>query len=324
MSSASEPLPLPIEGIARDDLAAHAEETIAKGSKSFAAAAKLFAPETRRSAMMLYAWCRHCDDAVDGQILGFARAPADCAAKARERLDRIEADTMRALAGERALHPSFLSIADVVARHDLSPQLLLDHLAGYRMDVEGRLYETIEETLAYCYHVAGVVGVMMARVMGADGEATLDRACDLGLGFQLTNIARDIVEDAGAGRVYLPAVWLDEAKLKPSDLSDPTRRRAVGALAIRLVDCAEPYYRSALVGLSALPPRSAWAVATAHGVYRQIGMELKSAGAAAYGDRVSTGTLAKLRHVGQGAAKVASSRLGPSAPRPPELWTRPR
>ena len=87
----------------------------------------------------------------------------------------------------------------------------MDLLQGFEMDVEGRRYDTLEDTLDYAYHVAGVVGVMMARIMGVQDAPTLRRAQDLGLAFQLTNIARDVVEDARGGRVYLPGQWLDEA-----------------------------------------------------------------------------------------------------------------
>lgn len=324
MSLATDPTHPPLARADREELAALAEATITRGSKSFAAAARLFSPEIRRSAMMLYAWCRHCDDVIDGQQLGFTRRPVAELAEPMERLNRIVIDTMRALDGETALDPAFLSVADVVHRHALPRRLLIEHLEGYRMDVGGERYETIEATLGYCYRVAGVVGVMMALIMGARHEVALDRASDLGIAFQLTNIARDIVEDARADRIYIPDAWLAEAGLRAEDLADPAHRHAVAEVAARLVDLAEPYYRSALVGLGALPARSAWAVAMAHGVYRQIGIDLKARGALAYGTRQSTGKAAKLRHVALGATKVAITRPPWPSRRPPELWTRPR
>lgn len=322
--SISTPLALPLDPVARADLAAMAEDAIAKGSKSFAAAARLFDPETRRSAMMLYAWCRHCDDAIDGQILGFARRPDLEASRPDERMAKLESETLAALAGRPTSDPCFKAIGDVAARHQLPPELLTQHLAGYRMDVEGRRYGTITETLDYCYHVAGVVGVMMSMVMGVREETTLDRASDLGIAFQLTNIARDIVEDARAGRVYLPEEWLAEADLRPGEIVDRRQRSVVALLANRLVDLAEPYYASAFHGLKELPPRSAWAVATAHGVYREIGLQVKALGADAWDKRVSTGRRQKLRHVTLGAARAALSRRAAQHERSPELWTRPR
>src|SRR3546814_7011809 len=87
--------------------------------------------------------------------------------------------------------PAFAAFQQVVQRHQIPKRYPLEHLAGFRMDVQDYQYRTLDDTLLYCYRVAGVVGLMMARVMGAEGEPTLDRACDLGLAFQLTNIARD-------------------------------------------------------------------------------------------------------------------------------------
>ncbi|WP_111413568.1 15-cis-phytoene synthase CrtB [Billgrantia lactosivorans] len=300
----------------------HAAQTIQAGSKSFATAARLFDPDTRRSAVMLYAWCRHCDDVIDGQTLGFASSPG-AQQNGERRLDELRELTRRAYAGEPMAEPAFAAFQDVVQRHAIPERYPLEHLEGFAMDVRGTRYETLDDTLRYCYGVAGVVGIMMARIMGADEEATLDRACDLGLAFQLTNIARDIVEDAAMGRCYLPAQWLREAGIPEHSLAAAEYRPALAHLAARLVESAEPYYRSARGGLGALPLRSAWAIATAHGVYRQIGMKVKARGPHAWDGRVSTGKGEKLRLLARGAAMALSSRRETPAPRPPTLWQRP-
>ena len=153
---------------------------------------------------------------------------------------------------------------------------------------------------------------------------TWDRATDLGLAFQLTNIARDIVEDAQIGRCYLPSTWLAEAGIARAELADPLHRPALAGLARRLVDMADPYYRSARRGLPALPLRSAWAVATARSVYREIGVQVREQGAHAWDARISTSRLDKLRLLCQASAVTLTSRSETSEPRPPELWTRPR
>ena len=192
------------------------------------------------------------------------------------------------------------------------------------MDVQDYRYQTLDDTLLYCYRVAGVVGLMMAKVMGAEAEATLDRACDLGLAFQLTNIARDIVEDAEIGRVYLPADWLAEVGIPADQIGMPYNRPALALLAARLVDLAEPYYLSASQGLRDLPLRSAWSIATAHGVYRQIGVEVKARGAAAWDTRVSTTSAQKLQFLLGGGVLALASRRMQLTPRPDSLWIRPR
>lgn len=306
-----------------DQVIDHATQSINVGSKSFAAAAKLFDERTRQSAVMLYAWCRHCDDVIDGQILGHGQLDGD-RSSGEARLATLVELTERAYAGESMQDPAFAAFQQVVRRHAIPPELPLEHLAGFGMDVQDYRYQTLDDTLLYCYRVAGVVGLMMARVMGAKSEATLDRACDLGLAFQLTNIARDIVEDAQIGRVYLPADWLEEVGIPADEISLAHHRPALALLAARLVDLAEPYYQSASQGLRDLPWRSAWSIATAHGIYRQIGIEVKARGAAAWDTRVSTSRAQKMQFLAGGAVLAMASRRMPIRPRPDVLWMRPR
>ncbi|SEO38908.1 phytoene synthase [Duganella sp. CF517] len=300
----------------------HATQTIKVGSKSFAAAAKLFPADVRRSVLMLYAWCRHCDDVVDGQELGFGAvqlAPDDAA----EKLAQLEDQTRRAYAGEKMSDPAFAAFQEVALRHKIEPRFAFDHLAGFAMDVEQARYETIDDTLRYCYHVAGVVGLMMSSIMGASKPTVLDRACDLGLAFQLTNIARDIVEDARMGRCYVPAAWLREAGIPLDEVALPGHRAALSRVASRLVDYAEPYYASANQGIIALPLRSAWAIATARNVYRQIGINVKARGAHAWDERVGTSRATKLWLLAKGGASALTSRLRRMSARAPGLWQRP-
>jgi phytoene synthase len=307
----------------------HATHTIEVGSKSFAAAAKLFDPATRRSVLMLYAWCRHCDDVVDGQELGFKAAPRG-QDDAAEQLAALREQTRRAYAGETMRDPAFAAFQEVALQDDgtahIPQRFAFDHLAGFAMDVEGARYETIDDTLRYCYHVAGVVGLMMAAIMGVKDARVLDRACDLGLAFQLTNIARDIVEDAQAGRCYVPAEWLFEAGIPADEVALPRHRAALAKVAARLVDHAEPYYDSALGGIADLPLRSAWAIATARKVYRQIGVVVKRRGAHAWDERAGTSKATKLRLLAEGGLQAIGSRLvnaNAARPRPEGLWQRP-
>ncbi|MFG1478663.1 phytoene/squalene synthase family protein [Xanthobacter sp. V4C-4] len=299
------------------------EQAIAQGSRSFAAAARLFDARTRADAVMLYAWCRHCDDVVDGQVLGHGRIAS--ASTPGARLDALCEETARAYRGMPSAHPAFAAFAQVVRRNAIPERYPLDLLAGFRMDVDGRRYDTLDDTLAYCYHVAGVVGVMMALIMGAQDETVLDRACDLGLAFQLTNIARDVVEDAGIGRVYLPAELLAAEGVPAEQLADPRHRAALARGVAHLLDAAEPYYDQALIGLRALPLRSASAIAAARGVYRAIGLEVRRRGPAAWDRRVSTSRAHKLVLLARGITEAMGSRIaGPPPVRPAHLWTRPR
>ena len=300
-----------------------AQEAIRQGSKSFALASRLFDGPTRDRATLLYAWCRHCDDVIDGQELGFNATPVD-SAQAEQRLEMLKNQTLRAWEGGEVSEPAFAAFQEVALGHNIPLQLAYDHLDGFAMDVRETHYETFDDTLQYCYRVAGVVGLMMARVMGVRDEAVLDRACDLGLAFQLTNIARDIVEDARIGRCYLPARWLAEEGIPPEALESAEMRPRLARLAYRLVAEAEPYYASARAGLAGLPLRSAWAIASAHGVYREIGIKVSAAGPRAWDRRQGTSAFEKSGLLLKGALLSLTSRFATQAPRPSGLWQRPR
>lgn len=302
-----------------DALTQQAHATIARGSKSFAVAARLFGPETRRDVMLLYTWCRYCDDVTDGQQFGRGRLRT----ASLESLERLRADSIAALSGAPSATLPYRALAEVAARHPISPALVEAHIRGFELDVEGWQPNTLDDTLQYSYHVAGSVGIMMALLMGVRDPATLYRACDLGLAFQLTNIARDVVEDALAGRCYLPAEWLREAGLDVSDLAEESCHAKAHPLVCRLVDAAEPYYASARIGESALPARAAWAIGTARGIYRDIGLQVKRRGPQGLGDRAFTSPARKIWRVATGGAQTFGGRFrrARTGPGRDGLWT---
>lgn len=299
-------------------------DLITQGSRSFSAASRLFPSRLREDAWMLYAWCRHCDDEVDGQVLGHGAVGLD-AALARAKLNELKRLTEAALAGERMADPVFEAFQRVALRHDVPAREPLALLDGFAMDVDARVYRTLEDTLDYAWHVAGVVGVMMARIMGVRDRDVLRRAQDLGLAFQLTNIARDVVEDAKGGRVYLPRAWLTEAGVPQGAEPDPEHRAGVAVATGRLLDVAEAYYNSARWGLKDLDTRSAWAIATARRVYRQIGRIVARRGGQAWDSRASVSRPDKLWQVALAAGTVVRAKSLDSlgrAPERPALWTK--
>jgi phytoene synthase len=304
----------------------HGQAVIEQGSKSFAAAAKLFDPETRGRAYMLYAWCRHCDDQTDDQVLGFDGSQLS-PEEGRDRVDRLQDQTRRALAGETTDDPIFAGLQRVVGESEMPHRYPMEHLEGFAMDVAGREYRTLDDTVEYCYHVAGVVGIMMAYIMGVRDEPTLDRATDLGLAFQLTNVCRDVMEDAEVGRIYLPRDWLDEVGVAVDEIRSPEHRAAVFEVVRRLLVAADRYYESAWLGISQLPPRSSWAVAAAAAVYSDIGRLILERGPRAWDRRTSTSKARKIALVLDAAPKSWSARhwgKGPGDEPRTGLWTRPR
>ena len=297
--------------VATSDLLRQSRDSIARGSKSFSAAAQLFPSEIRSDAIMLYAWCRYADDLIDGQIAGHDQR-SDFRQGQRERLEDLRRRTKAVLNGDPDCGSAFDALRVVVQKHQLPHRHPMELIDGFEMDVEERAYHQLDETLDYCYHVAGVVGVMMSMIMGARDERTLDRASDLGIAFQLTNIARDVIDDAKAGRTYVPLSWLEESGLSDVDPADRHQWPKLHVLAVRLLDVAEPHYQSAYRGLSELPWRSAWAIAAARRVYRDIGTKLRREGPEAWENRVSTSKARKTWLLFLSLKDVAATRFANS------------
>jgi phytoene synthase len=182
---------------------AHCRQAIRTGSRSFHLASQLLPQSMRWSAHAMYAFCREADDAIDE-----AEDPELAIATMYERLNLIYAGTPSDCPADRAF-------ADIVARFAI-PRCVPDALLeGFCWDTMGRNYETLSDVVSYAVRVASTVGVMMTLVMGRRERAVLARAADLGIAMQLTNIARDIGEDARNGRLYLPRQMLREAGLDP-------------------------------------------------------------------------------------------------------------
>jgi phytoene synthase len=294
-------------------------ESISGGSKSFRFASQLFDLPTRERSWLLYAWCRACDDVTDGQTLGHDAVRVEDPAA---RIAFLHEKTADAFAGRPTGLVPFEALRAVARECAIPKALAEDHLAGFERDAAGWQPVTTEDLLSYCYQVAGAVGVMMAHVMGvaADDEDTLHRAADLGIAFQLANIARDIVDDAKVGRVYLPTEWLEAEGLAGENLADERHRAALGRMAHRLSDMADDYRRSARVGAARLPFRSRWAVLSASGIYGEIAVRAAALGPRAWDERITTSKAEKAALV----MEAFWEALWPVRPVPRQgLWTRP-
>jgi 15-cis-phytoene synthase len=254
-------------------------EIITKGSKSFSLAAKLFDPQTRDAAVFLYGWCRYCDDQVDDAAKSGDRAELD------RRLKALRDKTASAFSFEPQHEPVFIALQYIVHRFAIPAHYALELIEGMAMDVRGTRYQSLRELLLYCYRVAATVGLMMSHVMGLRDERALSHAADLGIAMQLTNIARDITEDAVMGRIYLPLGWLEEAKINPDEIAAPGNREKLAIITLRLLHEADRFYSSGDNGLWYLSFRSACAVSAARHVYAEIGSLLLARGAHAWDQR---------------------------------------
>ncbi len=246
------------------------ERVLRAGSKSFHLASRALPRRVRAPTLALYAFCRMADDEVDEPTTtSGARAGVETV---KRRIDRIYAS--RGLDGvvERAF-------ADVVERFAI-PRAVVDALAeGMEWDAEGRTYRTVDDVRAYGARVAGTVGVMMTLIMGGRDPDVLARACDLGVAMQLTNIARDVGEDARRGRIYLPTEWLDaEGVDVEAFLRAPEPSLGVRRVTGKLLDHAEGLYARSDDGVAHLPPDCRIAIRAARLVYAEIGRVVRARG----------------------------------------------
>ena len=283
---------------------------IRTGSLSFHAASKLLPGKVRDPALVLYAFCRLSDDAVDE-----GTDPVAAVLRLQERLDR-------AYAGRPENAPVDRAFARMVAATGM-PRALPDALLeGFAWDAQGRRYATLSEVLDYAARVAAAVGVMMAVLMGVRDRHRLARAADLGLAMQLTNIARDIGEDARRGRVYLPTDWLDEAGIDTDAfLRAPAPVPELRALTQRLLREADRLYARAEPGIAALPATCRPGIFAARHIYAGIGGQIRAAGCDSVTRRARTGRGQKAGWLALSAAQAGFSLVQPKLA---TLYARPR
>jgi len=253
------------------------------GSKTFFAASRLLPMRVRAASVALYAFCRVADDMVDQG--GDVNANL---ALLRQRLDQIYDGSPTPAVEDQAL-------TLVVQQYQL-PRLFLDALLeGFEWDALGRRYQTLEDLQSYAARVAGTVGAMMSWIMGIKSPATLARACELGVAMQLTNIARDVGEDARNGRIYIPLAWLESADIKVTDwLRDPQPTTVIKSLISRLLDEADILYQRAQSGIAELPPDCRAAILAASSIYGEIGAQLRREGLDSITHRTVVSTTRKL------------------------------
>jgi phytoene synthase len=271
------------------------------GSKSFFAASLLLPARVRAPASALYAFCRVADDEIDGG------GSAAALARLQRRLD----DAYAGRPQDNAVDRAFAATARRFALPKALPEALLD---GFAWDLDGRVYETQADLEAYCVRVAGTVGVMMSVLMGRRDAEALARAADLGIAMQLTNIARDVGEDAANGRLYLPREWLRAEGLDPNSfLARPEVSPGFRAVMRRLLALSDFYYARARGGIAMLPVDCRPAIHAARLIYGEIGRQVADAGHDSIARRAVTSRARKLALLARAVGATAIGSIGHEA-----------
>ncbi|MEB3289725.1 MAG: phytoene synthase [Leptolyngbya sp.] len=247
-------------------------QVTAQYSKTFYMGTLLMAPAKRRAIWAIYLWCRRTDELVDGPQAQFTN---------EKTLDRWEAQ-LESVFGGCPVDDEDVALVDTLEKFPLDIQPFRDMIAGQRMDLHRNRYDTFKDLELYCYRVAGTVGLMSTTVMGVNPDLgtapwhpqqpidPTPQAVALGIANQLTNILRDVGEDARRGRIYLPLEDLAQFHYTEADLMAGVvddRWRSLMAFEIAR---ARQYYAEAEAGIRLLSPDARWPVWTALDLYRQI------------------------------------------------------
>jgi phytoene synthase len=238
-------------------------ELLRKHGKTFNFARLFLGRKTGFGAARLYRFCRIVDDIAD-------ESPDPQIAKVK--LGELK----ESIIYNNASHFVVQDFLRLCEEYKIDKHHGITLIDGVSQDLEPVALATTETLIQYAFRVAGVVGLMMAPILGAK-KAGYAFAIDLGIGMQLTNIARDVLEDAQMGRRYLPSEWVDTLSASQITLADKgqkDQKEQVQDAIKTLLNLAEEYYQSGLAGLYYLPPRNRQAIAVAAYVYRDIGRKL--------------------------------------------------
>ena len=245
------------------DIVEYSQQVLARHSRSFRLASRFLPGARRDDAALLYAVCRQIDDLAD-------EAEDDESAAAR--LDEFRDELIQ----RRSPGPLVAAFGEMADRRDLDVSYALELIEGVKSDLGRVRLQSDKQLLRYCYRVAGTVGLMMCAVLGVEDRRGLPHAIDLGVAMQLTNICRDVLEDARMGRVYLPAERLRQVGLTHQDILDEEAcEQRLAQVVEGVLDLADRYYDSADRGMRYIPAPARLGIVVASRVYRAIGVHLR-------------------------------------------------
>lgn len=278
--------------VTREESYRACERIMRANASTFSLAARLLPPARRRATVALYGLFRTLDDLVDEVAEGeLARGEALAA------LQHWRAWLLDPVAAPPPEHPLIPAFCETVDRFQIPPRYFVELTDGLGDDIQNRRYADFGDLALYCYRVASTVGLAMCSVLGVASREAAGYAAELGVAMQLTNILRDVREDAEHGRVYLPqdelrAAGWDEDRLRAGAIDEPLR-----ALMRRLVARARSYYERGMAGLPYLSPDARFAILVAARVYGAILGEIERRNYDVFAGRARVSTPRKLRLV---------------------------
>ena len=271
---------------AREQLFGHLDpvDVLRRCGRTFYAASRVLPVDVRRDLAVLYAFCRVVDDCAD----------LKCEEGQDTSNESLLAEIEAGLDGSSDRSPVVRSFRELASKHNVPHEHAKELIVGVRSDMGRVRVRTEAELIRYAYRVASTVGLMMCRILGVR-EAGDAFAIDLGIGMQLTNIARDVAEDASNDRVYIPSDWVDHDVLRGVAMGDPLAgnvARVTDAVE-RALSLADEYYESAELGMHYLPTRVRGGIRAAAWNYRAIAGRIRKDPVRAVRTRVHTSDVSK-------------------------------
>jgi phytoene synthase len=276
-----------------DESYARCIEITKKRARNFHFAFQVLPPAPYKGICALYAFARRADDISDDD---------SDPKRALENARRFRAAFARALEGDTSGDPIFPAVAETVRKHKIPHEYFRELIAGTEMDATIRRYRTWEETYRYCYRVASVVGLMTVHVFGFSRDEALPLAERTGIAFQMTNVLRDIKEDAGRDRIYLPLEDLAQQGVTEADVLAGRDSPAFRALVRFEVARAREYYQAGDELLPMIGAECRPALAALVTIYGRLLEEIARRDYDVLSKRVSLSTAEKLRLAGRFAA----------------------
>lgn len=247
----------------------YAKQQTAHYSKSFFLSASLLPYETRWETFAVYAFCRYADNIVDNPRHRTIEELED-------EVEYVKKELRIAYRHGETEHPVLKPFVAVALKHEIPIDYAIDLLDGVMMDLKKNRYETFEELYQFAYGVAGTVGLMMSYVLGFNSPEALDYAEKLGIAMQLTNILRDVQEDMGMNRIYLPQDELQRFNLSEKDLKSERMSDDFRDFMDFQVKRAHAYYKVGEQGIPMLTPKTQFAIYSAAKIYRGILFQIEA------------------------------------------------
>ena len=262
----------------------YCQDKAAKSGSSFYYSFMFLPPDKRRAITALYAFCREVDDVVD-----------ECSDENTARITlawwRVQ---VAAIYAGQPQHPVAIALVPVVKQFNFLQEHLLEIIDGMEMDLQKNQYADFQALQLYCYRVASVVGLLAAEIFGYTDRKTLKYAHDLGIALQLTNIIRDVGEDARRGRIYIPQDELAKFGVHTNDILDGKETEAFHKLMQFQIERAQNYYKQALAQLPAVDRKTQRTGLIMAAIYRATLEEISASGCHVLKERVSLTPLRKL------------------------------